>query len=57
MLRELNAEEWQRFGNHAERGRITVRDLALHMAGHDLNHLAQIRALLANQALISGHSG
>jgi hypothetical protein len=57
MLRELNAEEWQRFGDHAERGRITVRDLALHMAGHDLNHLAQIRALLANQALISGHSG
>jgi hypothetical protein len=48
MLRALNSEEWQRFGNHAERGRISVRDLALHMAGHDLNHLKQIRSLLAD---------
>jgi len=56
MLRALKSEEWMRFGEHAERGRISVRDLAVHMAGHDLNHLAQIRALLANQALISVHS-
>jgi hypothetical protein len=51
MLRALNPEEWMRFGEHAERGRITVRDLALHMAGHDLNHLEQIRALLADPNL------
>ena len=51
MLRALNSEEWLRFGEHAERGRITVRDLALHMAGHDLNHLEQIRALLADPSL------
>jgi hypothetical protein len=48
MLRALNSEQWLRFGNHAERGRITVRDLAVHMAGHDVNHLNQIRTLLAD---------
>jgi len=48
MLRTLNSEEWLRFGNHAERGRITVRDLAVHVAGHDVNHLNQIRTLLAD---------
>jgi hypothetical protein len=31
---------------HAERGRISVRDLARHMAGHDANHVEQIRKLL-----------
>lgn len=46
MLRALNSEEWVRFGEHAERGRITVRSLAVHMAGHDRNHLEQIRSLL-----------
>ena len=41
MLKRLNAEEWERFGIHAERGKITVRDLAQHMAGHDINHIVQ----------------
>lgn len=45
MLERLNADEWERFGFHAERGRITVRDLARYMAGHDMNHLDQIRAI------------
>jgi DinB family protein len=47
FLRGLNAEQWECFGIHAERGRITVRDLATHMAGHDANHLEQIRRILA----------
>lgn len=46
MLGRLNVEEWHRFGWHAERGMITVRGLMLHMAGHDTNHLNQIRAIL-----------
>jgi len=50
MLRALNDEEWARYGEHAERGRITVRDLSSHMAGHDMNHLEQIHALLENSA-------
>jgi hypothetical protein len=47
MLRALSKEQWQRSGVHAERGEITVCDLASHMAGHDRNHLDQIRKILA----------
>ena len=46
MLSRLTADEWSRFGLHAERGKISVRDLVRHMAGHDMNHLDQIRAIL-----------
>lgn len=48
MLALLSSEEWQRFGVHAERGKITVEDLARHMAGHDVNHIEQIRKILAS---------
>jgi uncharacterized damage-inducible protein DinB len=46
MLRRLTPEEWQRHGMHAERGRISVQDLARHMAGHDMNHVDQVRKIL-----------
>jgi hypothetical protein len=54
MLREKNLQflsrlteaEWQSFAVHAERGRMTVEVLARQMAGHDVNHVLQIRKLL-----------
>lgn len=46
FLEQLTPEQWDCFGIHAERGRITVRDLAVHMAGHDANHVEQIRTIL-----------
>ena len=46
MMARLTTEEWQRHGLHAERGRMTVADLAQALAGHDLNHLEQIRKLV-----------
>jgi hypothetical protein len=46
MLELLTPEQWECYGNHAERGRISVRSLAQHMAGHDRNHLDQIRCIL-----------
>ena len=46
MFGKLTAEEWQRSGIHAERGRITVEDLARHMAAHDVNHILQVRRLV-----------
>jgi len=46
FLKNLGPEQWESFGIHAERGHITVRDLALHMAGHDANHVEQIRKIL-----------
>ncbi|HLJ47348.1 MAG TPA: DinB family protein [Bryobacteraceae bacterium] len=46
MFGMLTREEWQRHGFHAERGRITVEDLARHMAAHDVNHILQVRRSL-----------
>jgi hypothetical protein len=46
LLQHLTPEQWEASGVHAERGRLTVRDLASHMAGHDLNHIEQIRRIL-----------
>jgi hypothetical protein len=46
LLYQLGPEQWECFGIHAERGRITVRELAAHMAGHDANHVEQIRRIL-----------
>ena len=45
MFARLTAAEWQCHGIHAERGRMTVADLARQMAGHDINHIDQIRRL------------
>ena len=46
MLGRLTPEEWRRHGTHEERGRMTAEDLARHMAGHDQNHIAQVRRIL-----------
>ena len=46
FLAQLAPGQWECFGVHAERGRITVRELATHMAGHDANHVEQIRRIL-----------
>jgi hypothetical protein len=43
----LSQEQWECSGIHVERGRITVRQLARHMAAHDVNHIEQIERLLA----------
>jgi uncharacterized damage-inducible protein DinB len=46
FLEHITPEQWECFGIHAERDRITVRELAVHMAGHDANHIEQIRRIL-----------
>lgn len=46
MLNGLSAEQWECSGNHTERGHLTVRTLARHMAAHDINHLKQIEKQL-----------
>lgn len=47
LFARLTPEQWGRHGNHSERGRITVRELCRHMAAHDVNHIEQIRRILA----------
>jgi uncharacterized damage-inducible protein DinB len=45
MFSRLSEKEWQSNGVHGERGPMTVRSLMEHMAGHDLNHLEQIKRI------------
>jgi len=47
MFAGLTPEQWQCYGVHAERGKLTVRDLCRHMAAHDMNHIDQVRRILA----------
>ena len=47
LLRRLKPDQWELYGVHVERGRITIRDLVRHMAGHDINHIEQIRRIFA----------
>jgi hypothetical protein len=46
MLASLSPEQWEHSAEHAERGRLNVANLARHMAGHDINHIRQVEALL-----------
>ena len=46
MFDQLAPEHWQRGGVHTERGPMTLADLARQMAGHDINHVAQVQKLL-----------
>ena len=47
MFETLTPEQWESHGVHGERGPMTVRSLARHMAAHDRNHLDQIHHLLS----------
>jgi DinB superfamily len=50
LFRSLTPAEWDQFGMHAERGNETLRHISRLAAGHDLNHLAQVRALSADRS-------
>ena len=45
MLRSLPREIWDNYGMHVERGKETVSHMTRMLAGHDLNHLAQIERI------------
>lgn len=45
LLRSLTDPEWNQFGIHAERGKESLRDIAMYFAGHDINHFRQIEAI------------
>ena len=47
LYRSLTAEQWNKYGLHSERGEESVRDVVKLNAGHDLNHLEQIRRILS----------
>ena len=47
LLRGLTPEQWKQFGVHAERGEESIEMTVGMMAGHDVNHLRQVEALLS----------
>ncbi len=50
LLKLIRLEQWKDFGIHAERGEESILRIARMMAGHDINHLRQIEAILAPNA-------
>jgi hypothetical protein len=49
LVKSLKPEQRKHFGMHAERGEESIDRLTLMMAGHDINHLEQIEAILAKK--------
>lgn len=46
LLSSLTPEQWKLYGLHTERGEESIELLVRMLAGHDLNHLEQIEAIL-----------
>jgi hypothetical protein len=46
LLKSLRREQWEHFGMHSERGKESITLITQMMAGHDLNHIRQIEAIL-----------
>jgi hypothetical protein len=46
LLKSLTPEQWKHYGIHAERGQESIEHIVRMFAGHDLNHLGQIEAIL-----------
>jgi hypothetical protein len=48
ILKALARSAWNRTGQHPVYGALTLRQLVVHIADHDKNHLAQVKRLLMN---------
>ncbi len=46
FYRSLTPEQWQQYGMHSERGKETLRQVMTLHAGHDINHLKQLDAIM-----------
>ncbi len=44
-LSSLTPEQWNYAGIHSERGRESIADMARLTAGHDINHLKQLKSI------------
>ena len=47
LYKMLSPEQWKHHGMHAERGQESVGRIVQMIAGHDINHLEQVTAVLA----------
>lgn len=46
LLKEIRPEQWKHYGIHSERGQESVEHFARMIAGHDINHMKQIEAIV-----------
>jgi uncharacterized damage-inducible protein DinB len=46
LLKSLTKEQWKQSGMHAERGEETIEHISRMMAGHDINHTAQVERIV-----------
>jgi hypothetical protein len=51
LLTTVKRSLWQNYGQHQERGKETVGHIVKLIAGHDLNHLAQIEAIVKSRSV------
>lgn len=49
LYKTLSSEQWKHYGVHSERREESVERILFFIAGHDLNHLAQIETILRNK--------
>jgi hypothetical protein len=49
FLKGLPKEKYENFGMHEERGKETISHIMRMEAGHDINHMMQIEAILKNR--------
>lgn len=46
LLKLLTPEQWTHYGIHSERGEESIEMIVRMMAGHDVNHIKQIEAIV-----------
>ena len=54
LYEKLTPAQLEKFGMHSERGKETVAHIIKLQAGHDLNHIQQIEAALAERKAVAG---
>ena len=49
LLKSLTPDQWKHYGMHSERGQESIEHIVRMFAGHDLNHMRQIEAILVKR--------
>jgi hypothetical protein len=50
LLKSLKPEQWKNHGMHSERGPESIEHIVRMYAGHDLNHLRQVEAIVKSKS-------
>lgn len=48
LLKSLSPDQWELYGQHAERGQESIEHIVRMVAGHDVNHIQQIERILGS---------